>query len=71
MIPPPPQFIGTTLPNLNAIQPTVHKLSCPEDFLENGCLWLGAPQKYIGRIARSHRSSVENKCVKKLLFEKI
>ena len=37
------------LPNLHAIQPTVHKLSCPQAFLaailKNGRLWLGALQK--------------------------
>ena len=47
--------------------------SCPKAFqlaiLENGRLWHGAPppEKYIGRIAQSHRQYVENECVEKFI----
>ena len=42
------------------IEPTVHRILSSKvvcvAILENGCLWLGSPQKYTRRIAQAHLS---------------
>ena len=57
------QITRTIKSNLNAVQPTVRKILRPQAFganiLKNGHLWLGALQKYMGKIRQAHCSYVK------------